>query len=105
MTNSFRTPRSSEVEVFFTDEERLAALAQVHQELLDNEASGALRLAGTRDTANELVGIIDRHRVAPVVPEILRLELSEAQISTLSLARHYAGKSLERAASSTTLLS
>ena len=92
MTNSFHAPRLSEVEVFFTDEERLAALAQVHQELLDGEASGVLRLTETLDTANELIGIIDRHRVAPVVPEILRLELSEAQMSTLSLARYYAEK-------------
>lgn len=94
MSNSLNEKRPSVVEVFFTDKQRLAGLAQAHQELLADEASGAVRLTETLNTANELMGIIDKHKVAVdslhPVPAILRLELDEAQIGTLSLARYFA---------------
>lgn len=92
MSNSVNEKRPSVVEVFFTDKQRLADLAQAHQELLADEASGVVRLTKTLDTAIELMGIIDEHEVAVdslhPVPAILRLELDEAHVGTLSLARY-----------------
>ena len=96
MIDSFQAPRSNKVEVFFTDEERLVALAEKHREILSDEASGVLRLVVTTETAEELLGIIKSHKLAAdssrPMPEMLRLELDEAQIGTLSLARFYSRK-------------
>lgn len=96
MSSSFKEQKPKKVEVFFTDADRLAALAQVHQDILDDEPSGALKLVETRDTAHELIGIIEGHSVATdyehPVPVILELELDEAQVGTLSLARNFARK-------------
>ncbi len=107
--NSFDTPRPKKVEVFFTDEERLLALAQVHQGLLDDEPSGALRLTETLHAANELAAIIDGHKVAVdsshPVPAILQLELDETQVATLSLARNFSRKTPEQTSDRATLLS
>lgn len=93
MSNSVNETRPSVVEVFLTDEQRLAVLAQAHRKLLADEASGVVRLTETLDTANGLVNIIDGHKVAVdslhPVPAILRLELDEAQVGALSLARYF----------------
>lgn len=92
MTNSFKEPELKRTNVFFFDEKRLAAFSEVQQRLLDDETSAALELARSRDIANELAGIIESHRAdaitSPRAPEILQLELDEAQVGTLSLARH-----------------
>ncbi|MDO8592017.1 MAG: hypothetical protein Q7R60_03825 [bacterium] len=96
MSNSVNEQRPKKVEVFFTDEQRLTALAQAHRELLADEASGVVRLTETLYTADELVSIIDGHKLAVdslhPVPAILQLELDEAQVGTLSLARYFANK-------------
>lgn len=95
MASSFNALRSDKVEVFFTDEEKLTALAQAHQELLDDEPSGVLRLIETLVAANGLASIIEAHRVIkdPQAPEIMQLELDATQEQTLRLARSFSKKS------------
>ena len=93
--NRYRPPKPLKKEVFFTDAERLEELIRIHENLLDDEASGAPRLDETLTGAESILAFINLEKQRKLEdpshqgPTILHMELDESQSEALRWARRF----------------